>query len=368
MYIQKFLLLPNAFKGSFSAKEVADSMQRGILQAVPDAKCLLMPVADGGDGTLSIISSVINGKLHTHSVPGPLLQSIEASWFSTGDTCVIELAQASGIGHLTGLDAMNANTLGTGVLIKDAYAKGFKNFILTVGGSASTDGGTGILCALGARLFDQNNNELKPCGASLLHIDRIDLSSIDKGLFDCQFTIACDVENPLYGPEGAAYIFAPQKGATKEQVVELDKGLQNLALVMNGDLAHFKGAGAAGGVPYLMTCVFGAKVISGFEWIMEIFDLENKIKNADIVLTGEGSLDEQSIHGKAVGKILERCVKQNKLLWIFPAVKNLSGYDFIQERAKVFPVQTESGQIVELIDIEQCVAKVCLDFKLGTKK
>lgn len=343
-------------------------MQRGILSQMPDAKCLLMPVADGGDGTLSIISSVINGRLHTLNVPGPLLENIEASWFSTNDTCVIELAQASGIGHLSRLDPMNANTQGTGALIKDAHAKGFKNFILTVGGSASTDGGTGILCALGAKLLDKNDNELKPCGASLVHIDRIDLSNIAKDMFDCKFTIACDVENPLYGPDGAAYIFAPQKGATKEQVSQLDTGLQNLARVMNGDLAHFKGAGAAGGVPYLINCVFGAKIISGFEWIMEIFDLENKIKNTDIVLTGEGSLDEQSIHGKAVGKILELCVKNNKMLWIFPAVKNLGGYDFIKNRAKVFPVQREAGQMVELEDIEQCVANVCKDLRLRAKE
>ncbi len=336
-------------------------MQQGILDSCPNAKCTALPVADGGDGTLSIVSTVLKGEMHTLEVPGPLEQSVQASWFAIANqTAVIELAQASGIGLLSKLDAMKANTFGTGVLIKDAFEKGYKDFILTVGGSASTDGGTGILCALGARFLDQNNNELKPCGSSLIHISKIDLSLIPKELFNCKFTIACDVENPLYGPNGAAHIFGPQKGASCKEVLELDKGLENLALLMNANLAHSKGVGAAGGVPYAMVCFFGAKIISGFEWILDIFNLENEIKDTDIVLTGEGSLDEQSVHGKAVGKILDLCTRYNKRLWIFPAVKNPSGYDFIQNKAIVFPVQKESGQMVKLEDIEQAVAKACL--------
>lgn len=365
VYIQKFLISPNAFKGTFNAKEVAASMQKGVLRLHPQSQCILLPVADGGDGTLSIISSVLEGEIHTIKAPGPLCDYIDASWFastdqSTAKTAIIELAQASGISHLTKLDAMAANTAGTGVLINDAFLKGYKNFILTVGGSASTDGGTGILSALGARFFDKQNQELRPCGTSLRDIASIDLSSINKDLLDCKFTIACDVENPLYGPTGAAHIFAPQKGATPKQVLELDQGLQNLAAVLNPNLAYLKGAGAAGGVPYAMCSVFGAKIISGFEWIVKIFDLENKIKEADIILTGEGSLDEQSIHGKAVGKILDLCLKHKKQLWIFPAVKNPSGYDFINSKATVFPIQKEPGQKVYLQDIEEAVASACL--------
>ena len=310
---------------------------------------------------MSIVSNVSKGKLHKLKVPGPLGQTVEASWFAMANkTAVIELAQASGISHLSKLDAMNSNTFGTGVLIKDAFEKGYRDFILTVGGSASTDGGTGILCSLGARFLDQNNNELKPCGSSLIHIGKIDLCLIPKELFNCKFTIACDVENPLYGPNGAAHIFGPQKGATYNEVLELDKGLENLALLMNANLAHLKGAGAAGGVPYTMVCLFGAKIISGFEWILDIFDLESKIKDTDIVLTGEGSLDEQSIQGKAVGKILDLCARYHKRLWIFPAVKSPLGYDFIQNIATVFPVQKEAGEMVSLDDIEQTVAKACI--------
>jgi len=369
VYIQKFLILPNAYKGSFSAAKVAAFMQQGINQALANSKSsfssILLPVADGGDGTLSILETVIDGTLHKLKVPGPLGNEVIASWFSTKDqTAIIELAQASGIGHLQKLDAMQANTFGTGLLIKDAFLKGHKNFILTVGGSASTDGGTGILCALGAKIFDQHNQELVPCGANLKSIAKIDLSNINPELLSCNFTIACDVDNPLYGPNGAAYIFGPQKGASREQVQILDLGLAHLANILNPDLANFSGAGAAGGVPYAMTCVFDANVISGFDWIVEIFDLENKIKDTDIVLTGEGSLDEQSIHGKAVGKILDLCIKHHKKLWIFPALKNPNGYSFLdnQDSVTVFPVQREanSNQFVELSDIQQTVSEACL--------
>lgn len=360
VYIQKFLLLPNAYKGSFSASEVATFMERGVKQAFKNASCVLLPVADGGDGTLSIISSVLKGSLHTLEVQGPLGQKIQASWFLTDDhIAIIELAQASGISHVQELDALAANTLGTGVLIKDAFDKGLRQFILTVGGSASTDGGTGILCALGAKLFDKNGEELSPSGANLEKIDKIDLSFVNEELFKCSFTIACDVDNPLCGPNGAAYIFAPQKGASLEQVQLLDRGLANLARVLNPDKINFKGAGAAGGVPYALSCVFGARIISGFKWITDIFDLENKIKETDIVLTGEGSLDEQSIHGKAVGHILDLCIKHNKKLWIFPALKNIQGYDFIPQ-ASVFPIQKDSNQFVELSDIQEEVACACL--------
>lgn len=360
MYIQKFLLLPNAYKGSYSASEVANFMERGIKQVFENASCVLLPVADGGDGTLSIISSVLKGSLHTLEVQGPVGQKIQASWFETDDhIAVIELAQASGISHMQELDALAANTLGTGVLIKDALDKGLRQIILTVGGSASTDGGTGILCALGAKLLDQNGRQLSPSGGNLENIAKIDLSAINGELFKCSFTIACDVDNPLWGPNGAAYIFAPQKGASLEQVRLLDRGLANLARVLNPDLVYLKGAGAAGGVPYALSCVFGAKIISGFKWITDIFDLETKIKEADIVLTGEGSLDEQSIHGKAVGHILDLCTKHNKKLWIFPALKNIQGYDFIPQ-ASVFPIQKEKDQFVKLSDIQEEVAHACL--------
>ncbi|QQR58346.1 MAG: glycerate kinase [Candidatus Melainabacteria bacterium] len=360
MYIQKFLLLPNAYKGAFCASKVASFMERGIRQVTPNASCVLLPVADGGDGTLSIISSVLKGTLHTLNVPGPLGQIIEASWFLTDQNiAVIELAQASGISHVQKLDALSANTLGTGILIKDAFDKGIRNFILTVGGSASTDGGTGILCALGAKLLDKNEAQLSPCGANLETIEKIDLSLINADLYNCRFTIACDVDNPLFGPNGAAYIFAPQKGASYEQVQLLDRGLAHLGQLLNPDLVNFKGAGAAGGVPYALSCVFGAEIVSGFKWIMDIFDLESKIKEADIVLTGEGALDEQSIHGKAVGQILDLCIKHNKKLWIFPAVKNMQGYDFIPE-ASVFAIQKDPNQFVELSDIQNEVAQACL--------
>lgn len=335
-------------------------MERGIKQVYENASCILLPVADGGDGTLSIISSVLKGSLHTQEVPGPLGEKIKASWFSTDENiAVIELAQASGISRVQKLDALSANTFGTGVLIKNAFDNGIRQFILTVGGSASTDGGTGILCALGAKFLDKKGNQLSPCGANLENISKMDLSAINAELFKCSFTIACDVDNPLCGPNGAAYVFAPQKGANEKQVQLLDKGLANLGRVLNPDLIHFKGAGAAGGVPYALSCVFDAKTISGFKWITEIFDLENKIKETDIVLTGEGSLDKQSIHGKAVGQILDLCIKHNKKLWIFPALKNIHGYDFIPQ-ASVFPVQKDSNQFVELSDIQEEVAQACL--------
>lgn len=362
--------MPNAYKGTFSAKEVAESMRDGIKNIFPEAQCTLAPVADGGDGTIDIISSVLSGKLYSMSVPGPLNDQLEAAYFCLDDeeTAVIELAQASGIQHLKKLDALSANTYGTGLLINEALKNGGENIILTVGGSASTDGGTGILAAAGAKFFDSYGKELLPCGGNLSKIEKIDLDRINPLWRQSIFKVACDVNNPLFGPDGAAFVFAPQKGANFEQVKILDEGLRHFGELLAKSTGSntnfdFRGAGAAGGVPFALACVFGAQIISGFDWISSIFDLQGKMHQTDIVITGEGSFDQQSLQGKATGKILEMCRHNNKALWIFPAGINESGYDFVDNAAQVFPVQKISGKKVGLHDISKAVEQACLRLK-----
>lgn len=342
-------------------------MQKGIKNIFPDAVCTLLPVADGGDGTIEIISSVLKGKLEHLTVPGPCGKSIMTNYFclEDGKTCIIELAQASGIKHLDKLASLEANTYGTGLLIKDALDKNIENIILTVGGSASTDGGTGILCALGAEFLDVSGQSLSPDGGNLSKISKIDLSKINPKWRQSSIKIACDVNNPLYGPTGAAYIFAPQKGASEKEVKILDHGLRHFSKILL-ETTHSKtdpdmpGAGAAGGVPFALSCVFDARIVSGFDWISDIFDLEKKLEDSDIVITGEGAFDEQSLHGKAAGKILDLCGQHKKPLWIFPACLNTEGYDFVSNQARVFPAQQIQNQLVSLDDITNAVEAACL--------
>ncbi len=373
VYIQKFLLIPNAYKGTYSASQIATAMEEGIKHVFPQAECLSCPVADGGDGTIDIVASASKGSLEEITVPGPLNIPVRAKWFLTEqpeDTAVIELAQASGLTLLDELDALNANTYGTGLIIKEAFYRGLKKIILTVGGSATTDGGTGILQALGAKFFDINNLPVSPCGGNLKKIERIDLNSIDRELLSCQISVACDVNNPLCGPNGAAFVFAPQKGANEKEVQILDEGLFHFGNLLiktaapnNLHLMDLPGAGAAGGVPFALSCVFGANIISGFDWVSQLFSLEQKIIETDIVLTGEGAVDEQSVQGKAVGKILELCNRNNKPLWIFPAVRTKNGYEFLKNKATVFPIQKDSSKNVDLKDIAQAVTQACLETK-----
>ncbi|ALV42058.1 glycerate kinase [Pseudarthrobacter sulfonivorans] len=309
----RVVIAPDKFKGSLSAPDVASRLSAGLQSAVADLETTLIPVADGGEGTLD--AAVGSGfTRRTATVTGPTGQPVRADFAVRGREAVIEMAAASGLALLPSViqgggpdsgTATTATSLGTGELIRAALDLGCRQIILGVGGSANTDGGAGVLQGLGAVFLDKEGNELPGGGAALARLDRIDFSGLDVRLEDARFTLASDVDNPLLGSSGAAAIFGPQKGATPSDVVALDAALTNFVLVLAGEIgiraeraAVAPGAGAAGGVGYIAIAALAAARRPGIDVVLEFTELEQRLAGADLVITGEGSLDEQSLLGK----------------------------------------------------------------------
>lgn len=311
----KIVLAPDSFKGSLSAPQACAAMKRGIQRALPDAQILEIPLADGGEGTLDALLLGAGGVRRTAHVRGPLDESIDADWgFLPDGTAVIELAQASGLTFTAPdqtapdqRDPLRASTFGTGQLVRAALDAGARRFLIALGGSATTDGATGLLSALGARFFDARDCVLPPGGAALSRLARIDLKFFDPRLEKCQFIALCDVSNPLCGPTGAAPIFSPQKGATPAQVQQLDSALSHFAQLtahrLGRDLSAHPGAGAAGGTGFGLLSYLNAQMQPGIEAVLEASNFAAKLEGADVVLTGEGSLDSQTLSGKAVAGV-----------------------------------------------------------------
>lgn len=309
----RVVIAPDKFKGSLSAPDVARHLSAGLQQAVADFEAILIPVADGGEGTLD--AAVGSGfTRRSATVTGPMGQPVTAGFAIRGQEAVIEMAAASGLALLPAViqggapdseTANGATSLGTGELIRAALDLGCRKFILGVGGSANTDGGAGVLQGLGAAFLDAEGNELPGGGAALSRLDRIDFSGLDTRLEDARFTLASDVDNPLLGPSGAAAVFGPQKGATPADVTALDAALANFVSVLAGEIgsraeraAAAPGAGAAGGVGYIAIAALAATRRPGIDVVLEFTELEQRLTGADLVITGEGSLDEQSLLGK----------------------------------------------------------------------
>lgn len=303
----KIVISPQAFKGSLSAMEVAVAMSEGALKVFPNANVVICPVADGGDGTLETLVDISGGKIHKCSVHNPIGELISAEWGAMGDdsTAVIEMARSSGLALLTldQLDPLNASTYGLGELIKNALDNGFRNFIIGIGGSATTDAGAGMAQALGIKLLDRNGLPINPGGIHLKDLYEIDMSSIDKRILDSSFQIACDVTNPLTGPEGASEVYGPQKGATPEMIKDLDEALVNFNQIVvktiNKNISDFPGSGAAGGLGAGMIVFTNAKLKPGIDIILDAIELKEKISDADLVITGEGGMDFQTVYDKA---------------------------------------------------------------------
>ena len=303
----KIIIAPDKFKGSLTAFDVCKAVMAGIKNIDESIQAISFPMADGGDG----FASVMQYYLHTESVScismDPLLRSIEASyqWNEKTKTAIIEMAVASGL-VLLKEDERNplmATSYGTGLLIKDAIAKGATTIILGLGGSATNDGGTGILEALGFQFFDAGNKNLRANGSALLSIRKI----IAPPLPEIRFELACDVQNLLYGPHGASYIYAPQKGADEQQVQQLDDGLKNLAAILEQQtgkhISNIKGAGAAGGIAASLISFFNAELKAGIDMILSVSNIEKEMNSAQLIVTGEGKIDRQSMDGKVIGKI-----------------------------------------------------------------
>ncbi|MFL4475960.1 glycerate kinase [Paeniglutamicibacter sp. MACA_103] len=301
------VVAPDKFKGSLTGAQVAAAIEAGVRAAMPEARTLAVPVADGGEGTLA--AAVPCGfELHHVTVAGPTGQPVRAAFGLKGEVAIVEMAEASGLDLLPGgtPDALGATSFGTGELIAAALDAGATGIILGVGGSACTDGGAGMLQGLGARLLDAQGNELARGGGALASLARVDLGSLDPRIATTSFTLAADVENPLTGSNGAAFVFAPQKGASPEQVRELDAALGRWARVLGQGLdseridvlAASPGAGAAGGVGFAALAVLGATRRRGIDVVLELTGLEAALEGAVAVFTGEGSLDAQSLEGK----------------------------------------------------------------------
>ena len=309
MELKKVIIAPDSFKGTLSAKQAADIIAQEVTAAFPDCSIVKMPIADGGEGSADTIISAMGGETYCVQVLSPDKRSIPAYFGITANgTAVIEMAQSSGITKQNGLHPMTADTYGFGQLILAAIDRGATDFILCIGGSATTDGGCGMAAALGVRFMDSTGNTFVPCGGTLADISKIDVSIVDKRISESRFTVMCDVDNPLYGTNGAAYIYGPQKGANAEQVAVLDAGLRYLGDVLcklfDKDYAFVPGAGAAGGLGAGCMAFLGADLMRGSDAILELCGFSGHIAESDLVITGEGKLDEQSFYGKVLSGIL----------------------------------------------------------------
>ncbi len=315
----KVVVAPDKFKGSLTGVEFCNAVEEGFCSIFQNNDILKMPLADGGDGTIEILDYHLKGEHIKVRVSDPLFRCIEASYFFMPEKKIafIEMAETSGMKLLNAVDqnCMNTTTFGTGELILDAIQKGAKNIVIGIGGSATNDCGIGMAAALGFKFLDKSNNELKPIGKNLIKIESLDNSQVSKELKNVQFKVACDVTNPLYGENGAAYVYAFQKGATNVEVELLDKGLRNLANIFlnefKADVQKIKGGGAAGGMGVGTRMFLNASLTSGIDLIKEMIEFDSLIKDADWIITGEGKLDAQTLSGKTIKGVVDSSKQHN---------------------------------------------------------
>ncbi|WP_192891743.1 glycerate kinase [Vibrio bathopelagicus] len=323
----KIVIAPDSFKESLSAVSVAACIEKGFRKIFPDAEYVTLPLADGGEGTVDVLLQGLKGQKRTHQVQGPLGELVNAEWAmlepsdsNPKKTALIEIAAASGLDLISPelRNPLLASSFGTGQLILEAIEQGAQTIILGLGGSATNDGGAGIVQALGGRLLDDNGQNLSRGGAALSELASIDLTGLDSRCADVELIVACDVDNPLCGDNGASHIFGPQKGATPEQVLMLDKALTNFARIaetqgcVSGDEpVHSRtGYGAAGGTPMGLSLLFNMQIKPGIEMVLDVLQADEILKGADLVITGEGQMDNQTLQGKTPYGIAKRASLQ----------------------------------------------------------
>ncbi|WP_338508890.1 glycerate kinase [Pseudomonas poae] len=313
----KIIIAPDSFKDSLSAAGVAQAIADGLAQVWPTAELVQCPMADGGEGTVDAVLAACNGELRRLPVRGPLGLTVQArwGWLADSHTAIIEMAEASGLQLVAPgqRDACSSSTYGTGELIRAALDLGARRIILAIGGSATNDGGAGAMQALGVQLFDADGQVLAPGGLALTNLARISLEGIDPRLAQVRFEIAADVNNPLCGPHGASAIFGPQKGANPRQVEQLDTALghfaDHCASVLATDVRDEPGSGAAGGLGFAAKAFLGAQFRAGVDVVAELVGLDAAVRGADLVITGEGRFDAQTLRGKTpfgVARIAQR--------------------------------------------------------------
>ncbi|KJF90929.1 glycerate kinase [Photobacterium leiognathi] len=316
----KIIIAPDSYKESLTAMEVATAIENGFRQVIPNAEYIKLPMADGGEGTVQSLVDASNGTIIERSVTGPLGEQVNGFFGLMGDgkTAIIEMAAASGL-HLVSPELRNpmlTTSFGTGELILAALDKGVKYIIVGIGGSATNDGGIGMAQALGIRFLDENNKQISYGGGALARLHRIDMSNIDPRLISVKLEVACDVDNPLCGEKGASQVFGPQKGATPEMVTQLDNNLAHYAEIIKRDLGKdvkdMAGAGAAGGMGAALLGIFNAQLRPGIEIVMDAVNLADVLQDADLVITGEGRIDSQTIHGKTPIGVARTAKRFNK--------------------------------------------------------
>lgn len=313
----QIILAPDSFKGSLTAGEASAAMARGVKKVFPEARAIEMPLSDGGEGLLPVLTGATGGSISSLVVTGPTGKPVESSWGLLGDkkTAVIEMAAASGL-MLVDKNEMNplhTTTFGTGELIKKALDYGCSRLIIGVGGSATNDGGSGMAEALGVKFFDKASDRLPSGGGSLEQLERIDITGLDQRLSAVEVIVACDVDNLLTGPDGAAHVYGPQKGASPEMVEVLDRSLKHYAEIikkqLGKDIAAVPGSGAAGGLGAGLMVFLDARLSSGIELVMDTVDIDRHLPSTDLVITGEGNLDAQSVYGKVPVGVARRAGK-----------------------------------------------------------
>jgi len=321
----KIVLAPDKFKNSLTGMEFCDFVEAGIKKIRPNVEIIKLPLADGGDGTIEVVNYYLKGDVVTITVNNPFFKTIKASYLysESTKTAFIEMAEASGVKLLKPeqFDCKNATTYGTGEMIADAIKKGASKIIMGIGGSATNDCGIGMASALGFQFLDKNNKQVKPIGANLSQIITIDSSRVNSRLNTVKFEIACDVTNPLFGENGAACVYAAQKGATIDDVKLLDKGLEDFSKVLKRvyklDVQSVKGAGAAGGMGIASKVLLNGALKPGIELIKNLANFDTQIEDASWIISGEGKLDYQTLSGKTIHGIINSAKNKNIKLAVF---------------------------------------------------
>lgn len=334
----KVIVAIDSLKGSLSSLEAGKAAEEGIKRAMPEAEIIIKPVADGGEGTVSALTSGLNGRLEKAEVTGPLGQKVKAVYGILPDkTAVIEMAEAAGL-PLVPVDKRNpmeTTTYGVGELISHAMDRGCRKFIVGIGGSATNDGGSGMLQALGCHFYKKDGTEICPGAEEIEEIARVDIGGMDRRLEECRFEIACDVTNPLCGERGASAVFAPQKGADARMVGRLDDALSHLAdvteEVLKTDNRNLPGAGAAGGLGFAFSSYLGGDLRPGVEIVLDAVLSEKELSEADIVVTGEGRFDGQTAMGKAPVGIAKRAKEKGCMVLVFAGSIEPQGVRKVQD-------------------------------------
>ena len=353
----KFLFASDSFKGTLSSEEIIRLLTESAEKVFPGCETFGVPVADGGEGTVDAVIAVTKGNIRKVKVHGPLMEETESSYGEfNGDSAIIEMAAASGLPMVPveKRNPLHTTTYGTGELILAALERGYRKISIAIGGSATNDGGMGAMTALGVKFLDEDGNVLTGVGADLERVADIDVSGIHPAVKETEFTVMCDVNNPLTGPTGATYTFGKQKGGTPEILDRLEAGMMHYAAVIQEKLGvdadHFEGAGAAGGLGAAFTVFLKANMKSGVETVLDLIDFDGLLEGVDLVVTGEGRIDWQSAFGKVPSGIGMRCKRKG-----IPAVAIVGGMGDGAEKIYDFGVESILPTINGAMDIKEAL-------------